>query len=39
MQAGAIMENINKLPEMLKAAKGGVAQFAVDAKLVDGLNA
>lgn len=37
MQAGAIMENINKLPEMLKAAKGSVAQFAVDAKLVDGL--
>ncbi|WMW79492.1 signal peptide peptidase SppA [Undibacterium cyanobacteriorum] len=37
MQAGAIMDNINKLPEMLKAAKGSVAQFAVDAKLVDGL--
>ncbi len=37
MPAGAVMENINKLPEMLKAANGSVAQFAVDAKLVDGL--
>lgn len=34
---GAIMDGINRLPEMLKAANGSVAQFAVDVKLVDGL--
>lgn len=37
LPAGAIMEGINHLPEMLKAANGSVAQFAVNAKLVDGL--
>ncbi len=37
MPAGAVMESINHLPEMLKTTKGNVAQFAVDAKLIDGL--
>jgi protease-4 len=37
LPAGAIMESINNLPEMLKAANGSVAQFAVNAKLIDGL--
>jgi protease-4 len=37
LPAGSLMNSINNLPEMLKAANGSVAQFAVDAKLVDGL--
>jgi protease-4 len=37
LPAGAVMNSIDNLPTMLKAAKGSVAQFAVDAKLVDGL--
>lgn len=37
LPAGAIMESINNLPEMLRAANGSVAQFAVNAKLIDGL--
>lgn len=37
LPAGAIMESINNLPEMLKVANGSVAQFAVNAKLIDGL--
>lgn len=37
LPAGAIMESINNLPDMLKAANGSVAQFAVNAKLIDGL--
>ncbi len=37
LPAGAIMKSIDNLPEMLKAANGSVGQFAVDAKLIDGL--
>lgn len=37
LPAGTIMQSIDNLPEMLKAANGSVAQFAVDAKLIDGL--
>lgn len=37
LPAGAIMQSIDNLPEMLKAANGSVGQFAVDAKLIDGL--
>ncbi len=37
LPTGAIMESINNLPEMLKAANGSVGQFAVNAKLIDGL--
>lgn len=37
LPAGAIMKSINNLPDMLKAANGSVAQFAVNAKLIDGL--
>lgn len=37
LPAGAIMESINNLPDMLKAANGSVAQFALNAKLIDGL--
>lgn len=37
LPAGSIMKSIDNLPEMLKAANGSVGQFAVDAKLIDGL--
>lgn len=37
LPAGTIMKSIDNLPEMLKAANGSVGQFAVDAKLIDGL--
>ncbi|MBR7801302.1 signal peptide peptidase SppA [Undibacterium fentianense] len=37
LPAGSIMNSINNLPEMLKSANGSVAQFAVNAKLIDGL--
>lgn len=37
LPAGTIMNSIDNLPAMLKAANGSVAQFAVDAKLIDGL--
>lgn len=37
LPAGTVMNGIDNLPTMLKAANGSVAQFAVDAKLIDGL--
>lgn len=37
LPAGSIMQSIDNLPELLKAANGSVAQFAVNAKLIDGL--
>ncbi|MFZ6817079.1 signal peptide peptidase SppA [Undibacterium sp. Ji22W] len=37
LPAGTIMKSIDNLPEMLKAANGSVAEFAVEAKLIDGL--
>ncbi|MBC3809396.1 signal peptide peptidase SppA [Undibacterium seohonense] len=37
LPAGTVMNSINNLPDMLKAANGSVAQFAVNAKLIDGL--
>jgi protease-4 len=37
LPAGAIMANINALPELSKEAKGDFAQIALKAKLVDGI--
>ncbi|MES3023604.1 MAG: signal peptide peptidase SppA [Pseudomonadota bacterium] len=37
LPAGAIMANINALPELVKEAKGDMAQIALKAKFVDGL--
>jgi protease-4 len=37
LPAGSIMNGINNLPEKLKAAKGSVAQFAVNEKMIDGV--
>ncbi|PWF55073.1 signal peptide peptidase SppA [Massilia glaciei] len=37
LPAGAIMANINALPELVKEAKGDMAKIALKAKIVDGL--
>ena len=37
LPAGAIMQGINDLPQLLNAANGDIAQFALNSKLVDGL--
>ena len=37
LPAGAIMEEINNLPELLNAAGGNMAKLALNTKLVDGL--
>lgn len=37
LPAGSIMNGINKLPELMKAAEGDGAKLAVSSKLVDGL--
>lgn len=37
LPAGAIMNSINQLPELLEAAGGNMAKVALGAKLVDGL--
>ena len=37
LPAGAIMNSINQLPEMVEAAGGNMAKVALSAKLVDGL--
>jgi protease-4 len=37
LPAGSIMNGINNLLEKLKAAKGSVAQFAVNEKMIDGV--
>ncbi|MFZ6774915.1 signal peptide peptidase SppA [Undibacterium sp. SXout7W] len=37
LPADAIMQGINRLPELLKTANGDIAQLALNMKLVDGL--